>query len=136
GNKGIGQFAVAGGNHQRVVLNDVRRVCRDGVDVYAPADHADRVVGAQRRFEQDVLDVVDEIERGSREGVVAAVRLIEIKTGWDVVAEEYLAAVQVGDHEVQIVHQLDPRPGVSGRIGPDQRYAQRHKLGVGAQRKV
>jgi len=63
-------------------------------------------------------------------------RLVEIGTGRDVVAEEYLASVQVRDDQVQIVHQLDPGAGVSGRISPDQRHSQRHKLGVGAQFKV
>ena len=97
----------------------------DGVDVHRTRDDGDRIVGSQRGREIDVLNVVDEIQ--IRQTVRVPLN-IEIRAGLDVVAEinqRRGRVVQVCDDQVQVVHQLDAGGGISRRISPDQRHAQR-----------
>ena len=127
-----GHLAVAGGNHQRVILHDVVGLRGDGVDVDRARDDGDRVVRAQLGREVDVLDVINQVK------IRQSVRIpldVEVRAGLDVVAEIHQRigrVIEVGDHEIQIVHELDAGGGIAGRIGPDQRQSHRLILsGVG-----
>ena len=118
-----GQLPVPAGDHQRVILHDAVGVRGDRVDVDGTPDDGDRVVRAQRGREENIFHVVDEVEIGQ------AVRVplgVEVCARLDVVAEidqRVGRVVEVRDHQVQIVHQLDAGGRVAGRIGPDQRHA-------------
>ena len=89
----------------------------DGVHVHAVADHRDRISGSHERGQENVLDVVDDIDRGRRVGVP---RHVGIVARQNVVAEEHIAGVEISDDEIQVVDQLGAGDGIAGRIGPDQ----------------
>ena len=129
-NERTGQFSVARSNDQRIVLHHVIGVGADRVHVHPPAHHTDRVIGAQRRAQDHVLHIVDEIEARCR---VDVDRLVVIKSRGNAVAQEHLAAVQIGQDQVQVVHQFDARARIARRIGPHQGHAQGNQLAVGRQ---
>ena len=65
----VGQFAIAAGNHQGVILHRAVGVGRDGVDVGVPGEHGHRVIAPQRRYQIHVLHVVDRVHVRRRVGV-------------------------------------------------------------------
>ena len=131
---GVGDQPVPAGDDQRVILADVVGLSGDRVDVDPAGRHGDRVIGAERGIkallggEQDALDVVHPVHIGHRIGIP---RLVKIVAGADIVAEvNQVGAIQVGDHQVQIVDELDAGDRVAGRVSPDEGDAQRLGLGV------
>ena len=77
----------------------------------------------------DVLDVVHHVHVRNGVGVPREIKIVARR---NVVAEEDLAGVEVGDDQVQVVDQLDAGDGIAGRVGPDQRDAQGLVLGRAA----
>ena len=132
-------IAITAGNHEGEILNDIGLIQRDRIHVHGRADDGDGIVRAERGCEIDVLHIVHYV----RADVVISVHghaVGRIGGSRKVIAIEYVAGVQVGHHEVEVVHKLDGSGGISRRIGPRQRHAEhltarnviRHRDEIGA----
>src|SRR6185312_870980 len=89
----------------------------------------DGVIRAGKRLDVHVLHVVDIVDLC---GGIGVPRIGKAAPETDIIAvinKRYLLGVvnrvEIGDDQIQVVHELDAGGGISGRIGPDQRYAQR-----------
>ena len=146
----VGHLAFTTGNRQRIVLHHVGRVSSrraidgigvglggDGIHVDLAANNSDGIVRAQQGGKlggnKDILDVVDDIK--IRRRVCGFLRIVNITRRLDVVAvinDRGCRIIQVRHHQFEAVDEFDGGNGVTGRVGPRQRDAQRQELRVGS----
>src|SRR5208283_5456082 len=115
--EGIEDLPLAGGDHERIVLNDVVGLFRDRVYVDAVTEYGHRVIASECRIDVNILIVVHHVDVGRCVGIPY---LVKVVPAGNVVSEIHVTVVQVGHHQDQIVDELGAGNGIAGRIGPNQ----------------